>query len=118
MLFRFIKWSVLGIVGILFVLLLILATGSRLSLDTDYTHTTDSKALPVFSQATESGLVQIKANGHEFRARIAGFDNRNQKQTVIMLHGFPVTSAMWIDLIDPVVEAGYSVIAFDQRGEY
>jgi len=34
----------------------------------------------------------------------------------MLLHGFPVTSAMWIELLDPLVEAGYRVLAFDQRG--
>ena len=35
---------------------------------------------------------------------------------LFLLHGFPVTSAMWEPLIAPAAAAGYRVIAFDQRG--
>jgi pimeloyl-ACP methyl ester carboxylesterase len=52
----------------------------------------------------------------DFRARVAGFDGTPNKPVVILLHGFPVTSAMWIGLIDPLAKAGYRVVAYDQRG--
>jgi len=40
----------------------------------------------------------------------------SEAQTVILLHGFPVTSAMWEPIISPLADAGYRVVAFDQRG--
>ncbi|MGJ9421555.1 alpha/beta fold hydrolase [Aeromicrobium sp. CF3.5] len=35
---------------------------------------------------------------------------------IIMLHGFPQTSLSWAAVVPPLVEAGYRVIAPDQRG--
>jgi pimeloyl-ACP methyl ester carboxylesterase len=48
----------------------------------------------------------------EFRARIAG----SHGDGVILLHGFPVTSAMYEPLLAAAAEGGYRVVAFDQRG--
>ncbi|MEG6509206.1 alpha/beta hydrolase [Methyloligella sp. 2.7D] len=70
--------------------------------------------LPLFD-GTQQGLVRIDANSMEFRARVAGFDNKDG-EGVILLHGFPETSIMWQPLIDKLSEAGYRVVAFDQRG--
>ena len=35
---------------------------------------------------------------------------------VILLHGFPETSAMWTPLIEAAASDGFRVVAFDQRG--
>ena len=51
-----------------------------------------------------------------FIARIAGFNRVLSKKVLNLLHGFPVASAMWVDLIEPLEEAGYRVVAFDHRG--
>lgn len=110
-----IKWLGITIAVVLVSLVLMLEIGSRMSLDQDYTHRRETKSLPVLGIDSGSGLVQISANGHQFRARVAGFEQPD-KPAVILLHGFPVTSAMWIELIDPLVAAGFRVLAFDQRG--
>ena len=49
---------------------------------------------------------------------MAGFDsvNSGDKPAVILLHGFPATSAMWDPVVTPLTQAGYRVLAFDQRG--
>ncbi|MBT4519738.1 MAG: alpha/beta hydrolase [Halieaceae bacterium] len=113
------KWIALSLVGLVLGLLLLLGLGSSLSLDRGYHHSSESRALPLFPRDSRTSLVRVAANGFEFRARIAGFEselNEIEKPAVILLHGFPVTSAMWIALIDPLLEAGFRVLAFDQRG--
>jgi pimeloyl-ACP methyl ester carboxylesterase len=54
----------------------------------------------------------IKANGFEFRCRQAG----SEGEPVVLLHGFPETSAQWSELMLELVAAGYRCLAPDQRG--
>lgn len=76
-------------------------------------HSEATQALPLFD-GTQNGLVRIKANAMAFRARAAGMQNHGEG--VILLHGFPETSIMWEPLLESLSNAGYRVIAFDQRG--
>jgi pimeloyl-ACP methyl ester carboxylesterase len=55
---------------------------------------------------------EIDASGLTFTARQAG----DQGEPVLLLHGFPETSAMWEGLMADLAEAGYRCIAPDQRG--
>ena len=55
---------------------------------------------------------EIAANGFTFRCREAG----TAGEPVILLHGFPETSHMWLPLLDALDEAGYRALAPDQRG--
>lgn len=55
----------------------------------------------------------IAANGFTFHCREAG---PQDGEPVILLHGFPETSHMWTPLIPVLAEAGYRVLAPDQRG--
>jgi len=55
---------------------------------------------------------EIQANGMTFRCREAGTSGEH----VILLHGFPETSHMWVDLMPQLADAGYRVLAPDQRG--
>ncbi|MGE5595621.1 MAG: alpha/beta fold hydrolase [Hyphomicrobiales bacterium] len=55
---------------------------------------------------------EITANGLTFRCRESG----SEGEPVILLHGFPETSHMWVGLIPALVAAGYRVLAPDQRG--
>jgi pimeloyl-ACP methyl ester carboxylesterase len=73
-----------------------------------------TEKLPLFD-GSQDGLVRIRANSMEFRARVAGFENR-QGEGVILLHGFPETSIMWEPLLEKLSKAGFRVVAFDQRG--
>ena len=92
----------------------VLAGGSFLSLDWDRQHSARTEALPVFQKGDSDGLVRIEANGMTFRARVYGLSNRGPG--LLLLHGFPETSAMWEPLGLAAAEAGYRVVAFDQRG--
>lgn len=55
---------------------------------------------------------EIAARGMRFRVREAGTTG----EPVILLHGFPETSHMWVDLLPKLVAAGYQCLAPDQRG--
>ncbi len=57
-------------------------------------------------------LRDLEANGMTFRCREAGTSG----EPVILLHGFPETSHMWVELMPRLVEAGYRCLAPDQRG--
>jgi pimeloyl-ACP methyl ester carboxylesterase len=109
---KFVSYSVLGLV---LTLVAVAAIGSYFSLDHNFTHTQATAELPALESAPGNELIQLDANGMRFRARVAGFDNSNG-ELVILLHGFPVTSAMWEPLLPALAEAGYRAIAFDQRG--
>ena len=112
------KWLGITVIVLLVSVIAIASIGSSLSLDRDYTHTRLTDALPLLSaelgRGNASSIVRIEANGYEFRTRVAG--NIRGRPTVILLHGFPVTSAMWEPIIPSLADAGYRVIAFDQRG--
>lgn len=106
-----------AIAGFILSVALIAAIGSYVSLDSNFTHSKQTAALPLFSQDgsfIDEAILRIQANGYEFRARVSG--NQPERPTVILLHGFPVTSAMWKPLIPALADSGYRVIAFDQRG--
>ncbi len=55
---------------------------------------------------------EVAANGMTFRSRFAG----QSGEPVILLHGFPETSHMWVDLLPKLEAAGYRCMAPDQRG--
>lgn len=55
---------------------------------------------------------EIQANGMTFRCREAGTSG----DAVILLHGFPETSHMWIELMERLLVQGYRCLAPDQRG--
>jgi pimeloyl-ACP methyl ester carboxylesterase len=94
--------------------LAVLVGGSLLSLDWRRAHSGRTEVLPLLAASTTQGLVRIQANGLVFRARVAGLDSEGPG--LVLLHGYPATSAMWEPLIGPAAAAGYRVIAFDQRG--
>ncbi len=85
-------------------------------IDETYAHTTETVTLPLLgsSDSPTEGLVRIAAGGHVFRARVYGLDNEGPN--IIMLHGFPSSSIMWEHAASAAAEAGYRVVAFDQRG--
>lgn len=55
----------------------------------------------------------IQANGMTFTCRTAGDGGG---EPVVLLHGFPETSHMWIDLMQRLASEGYRCLAPDQRG--
>ncbi|MDO7842166.1 alpha/beta fold hydrolase [Sphingomonas immobilis] len=54
----------------------------------------------------------VAANGLRFTCRVRGTDG----VPVMLLHGFPETSAMWEPLMTTLVAAGFRCVAPDQRG--
>ena len=55
----------------------------------------------------------IQANGMTFRCRVCGPE---KGEPVILLHGFPESSAMWVQAMGALAEKGYHSLAPDQRG--
>lgn len=56
--------------------------------------------------------IGIAARGMTFSARIAG----ESGEPVMLLHGFPESSAMWEGAMGELADAGYRCVAPDQRG--
>jgi pimeloyl-ACP methyl ester carboxylesterase len=54
-------------------------------------------------------------NGLAFHVIEAGWEE-SERPTVLLLHGFPEIAYSWRKVMRPVAEAGYHVIAPDQRG--
>lgn len=115
--YKLAKNFVYGLVGLVLLVALAVGLSAYFSLDSEFIHTQQTASLPTYSESAlypESTLVRIQASGLEFRARVTSAEEN--LGTVILLHGFPVTSAMWLPLIPALTKAGYRVIAFDQRG--
>ncbi|MEE1292659.1 MAG: alpha/beta hydrolase, partial [Acutalibacteraceae bacterium] len=51
----------------------------------------------------------LKANGFEYTYRAAGLDNDGP--LVILLHGFPESSFIWIPLLEKLAAKGYKAFA-------
>jgi pimeloyl-ACP methyl ester carboxylesterase len=115
MLLKLAKTVSYTLLGLILSIVAAAAIGSYFSLDRNFTHSKASAELPTIDSAPSNGLIQLAANDFSFRARVAGFDNIDG-ELVILLHGFPVTSAMWEPLLPALAKAGYRAIAFDQRG--
>lgn len=62
--------------------------------------------------ANDVRMRELQANGMTFRCREAGEGG----EPVILLHGFPETSHMWVELMPKLAAAGYRCLAPDQRG--
>jgi pimeloyl-ACP methyl ester carboxylesterase len=116
MLIKIVMWLLLSVAVLSLVLAVVLQVGAAMSLDRGLEHSAATSALPEFTPQAADGLVRISAGGQVFRARVAGVDAGSDRPAVILLHGFPVTSAMWLEMIEPMASAGYRVVAFDQRG--
>lgn len=58
-------------------------------------------------------IQQIKINDLEFDCRVSG---DQQNELVILLHGFPETSHMWIELMNTLTSMGLFCVAPNMRG--
>src|SRR3954465_10850826 len=58
-------------------------------------------------------MIEIPVGDMTFRARVAGPEDG---RLVMLLHGFPETSASWVSQLDALAAAGYRAVAPDQRG--
>ena len=52
-------------------------------------------------------FADVKTRNFTFTCRVAGMDN--DKGTIFLLHGFPETSRMWIDLMSVLEKEGYRI---------
>ena len=111
---RYIKWIFISLGVLILVGGSIFVGNALFSLDWEKVHSSETLKLPLYDKTLSNGLVRIKANNLEFRARIAGLKNKGP--AILMLHGFPETSAMWEPLIKAAGDLGYRAAAFDQRG--
>ena len=110
------KWFAVGFLGSVVVAGIVLVIGALLSMDWRRAHRQASAALkPLGNPRTQpDGLTSIAVGPHTFRARVANLSGEGE--AVILLHGFPQTSAAWEPLIRAAAALGYRVVAFDQRG--
>lgn len=58
-------------------------------------------------------IVHQQTNGMTFRCRVAGDP---LGEPVVLLHGWPETSQMWMELLERLTSKGFCCIAPDQRG--
>ncbi|MDE0887144.1 MAG: alpha/beta fold hydrolase [Myxococcota bacterium] len=108
------KTILIAFLGALLALPCLIWLSAWMTLDRSFAHTRASEALPPPGPGTSTGLVQIEAGGFQYRARVAGLDGDGP--ALILLHGFPESSIMWTPLLERAAEAGFQVVAFDQRG--
>ncbi|NJN51204.1 MAG: alpha/beta fold hydrolase [Gammaproteobacteria bacterium] len=111
---RFIRFLAILLVGLALIAVTVLGVGTLVSLDWSRKYSHALLELPALADAPPAGIVRIDVGEMEFRARVAGLENTGTP--VLLLHGFPETSAMWIPLIDALAATGHRVAAFDQRG--
>ena len=106
------------ILGVPLLLLLAAWVSSYASLDHGFSFSRSTAELdhcqPGNSVGPDAALCLIEAGAFVFRARTAGFGGG--RGNVILLHGFPESSAMYEPMIPVLARAGYQVVAFDQRG--
>ncbi len=110
------KWSAFGLLGITLLAIVVLLIGTLVSLDWKRRHSAATAALEPLRAPHEQtdGLTVIQVGTLSFRARVANLGGTGD--AIILLHGFPQTSAAWQPLIDAAAARGYRVIAFDLRG--
>ncbi|OAG03335.1 alpha/beta-hydrolase [Paraphaeosphaeria sporulosa] len=71
--------------------------------------------LPLPDGVTEHYL-QCPSNGLTFHLLEAGYSPEKQKPLVILVHGYPELAFSWRKVLPALANAGYYVVAFDQRG--
>jgi pimeloyl-ACP methyl ester carboxylesterase len=80
---------------------------------------TDLSRLPPYGNGTIPSGIRSRAipnvNGLSVHILEAGFETPN-RPAVLLLHGFPELAYSWRKVMLPLAEAGYHVIAPDQRG--
>ena len=102
------------LLGAVALLLVVLGIGAMTSLDWRRSHAAETARLASFNERSEDGLTRVAANGCEFRARVVNANGDGDG--VLLLHGFPQTSAAWEPVLNACAKAGLSAVAMDQRG--
>lgn len=71
--------------------------------------------LPLPSGISEN-YVHCKANGLTFHFLEAGYSPERDRPLLLLVHGYPELAFSWRKVMPSLAEAGYYVVAFDQRG--
>lgn len=111
---RLLAWAGAIVLAITLIAVSYLQLSMQRALDDTGAYSAAAASLPTVSGT--DGLARQTIGDRRFRLRRAGFEANPAGPVVLMLHGFPVTSAMWAPLFQPLVEAGFRVVAPDQRG--
>ncbi|KAF2124214.1 alpha/beta-hydrolase [Dothidotthia symphoricarpi CBS 119687] len=77
--------------------------------------TTHLPPLPLPPGVSEN-YVHCPSNGLTFHILEAGYTPQRDKPLIILCHGYPELAFSWRKIMRPLAEAGYYVVAFDQRG--
>jgi len=67
-----------------------------------------------FILGKEVSIVEVNVGKLIFNCRTSGLSNNGDG--IILLHGWPETSHMWVDLMELLSDKGFRVVAPDQRG--
>ena len=57
----------------------------------------------------------VQANGCQFHLAHMG-EHQEKRPLVILVHGYPEYWWAWRHQLEPIAQAGYEVVAIDQRG--
>ncbi len=111
-----VNWLVFGLFGVFLAGVAVLVVGALLTMDWKRRHRASSAALePLRDPGRQSdGLTLIRVGEFAFRARVANLSGDGDP--IVLLHGFPQTSAAWAPLVAAATDRGHPVVAFDQRG--
>ncbi len=88
------------------------AAAARLTAQTDPVGPHDPSVLP---DGVRSRFV-ADVHGLDMHLLEAGHDAGNRRPLLLLLHGFPELAYSWRHVLVPLAEAGYHVVAPDQRG--
>lgn len=64
----------------------------------------------------EEDYIHCPSNGLTFHILQAGYTPTRDKPLILLCHGFPELAFSWKKIMRPLADAGYHVVAFDQRG--
>jgi pimeloyl-ACP methyl ester carboxylesterase len=79
-----------------------------------YPHT-NLPPLPLPEGITDN-YVHCPSNGLTFHILEAGYTRQRDRPLIVLIHGYPELAFSWRKIMPSLAEAGFYVVAFDQRG--
>jgi pimeloyl-ACP methyl ester carboxylesterase len=67
-------------------------------------------------EGVSENYVHCPSNGLKFHILEAGYTSQRDRPLLILCHGYPELAFSWRKVMPALAEAGYYVVAFDQRG--
>lgn len=64
----------------------------------------------------KENYVHCPTNGLTFHTLEAGFTPENDRPLIVLIHGYPELAFSWRKIMPALADAGFYVVAFDQRG--